>query len=314
MQRFAIMVAAAAALIFAQAPQALAGAAAAAAPKPPPPITKQQTDQGMKEAPPLAQAAGAPCTIQTAAFLGTATQAGADGKPVQLKIYELACSEGLGYVIMAKPNEKPQAYDCVAIKGSGSMTCNLPANANPAAGLQKFVTAAGATCTINNARYLGSSPASGINRYEIGCSEGTGYVLDTPLSGSSAKPAVMSCLKAESGQMDCQYTPKAQRVSHIATVAAAAPNAKDCTAAQARWVTSDTGKGTDYYEIGCEGGKPGYMVEISTAGEKFVRALGCAQATGIAGGCNFTDVNTAATSENGTYTTVATAADGKCGG
>src|SRR4051812_11170280 len=102
MQRFMIMLAAAAAVIFSQAPQAFAGQPAP--PAKPPVIGKAQIDQGMKEAPALAQAAGAPCTIQTAAFLGTAAQAGADGKPVQLKIYELACNEGLGYVLMAKPN------------------------------------------------------------------------------------------------------------------------------------------------------------------------------------------------------------------
>lgn len=310
MQRFTIMLAAAVALIFSQAPQ-LAWAAAAPA-KPAPPPTRAQIDRGMKEAPPLAAASGVPCTISSAAFLGAASQNGANGKPVQLNVYELACNEGLGYVLMSdKTQPKPQVYDCLAIKSSGSMTCLLPVNAKPEQGLQRFVTSIGAACTINNARYMGSNAAAGINVYEIGCEQGAGYVLNAPSVGSSIKPTLMSCLKAESGSLDCQFTPKAQRISHVAAIAAAAPNAKDCTVARARWVTSDPSKATDYYELGCDAGKPGFMIEVS-ANDSLVRALSCAQAASIAGGCNFTDVNTALSSDNATYTRLANAAGLPC--
>ena len=308
MQRLTFVLAAAVALLFSQAPQALAGAPAA--PAGPPPISKAQIDTGMKEAPPLVQQAGIPCTLATAAYLGAAQQKDAAGKAFQSKVYETACQEGMGYILMTRAApEKPQAFDCVMAKAQ--VKCTLPANANPEAALQKTLAPIGIECTINNARYFGTSAASGVNIYEIGCAQGVGYMLSTPAPGSSAKTSAMSCIKAETAKMDCQFTPAEARVAHVSQIAAAAPNAKDCQVSQARWVTGDPTKGSDYYELGCAGGKPGFMIEVSAA-DKLVRGLGCAQAQGIAGGCTFTDVNTAATAENATYTKLATAAGMPC--
>ncbi len=312
MQRFMIMLAALAAVVFANAPQAFAGqaAAGAAAAKPPTVITKPQIDQGMKEAPPLVTASGAPCTLTSAAYVGAGVQK-VDGKDFTAKFYELACSEGMGYILVTKPApDKPQLFDCVAAPLVATK-CLLPANANPASGLQKVTTAGGAACTVNNARLIGMNNTQGLNIYEVGCSEGTGYILNAPQPGSAAKISEMNCLKAELAKVECEFTPKAQRISHAAKIAAPAPFAKDCTINQARWVAGDPTKGTEYYEYGCDGGKPGFMVEAS-ATEQFVRALNCAQAEGIAGGCTFTNVNTALTAENATYTKLATAAGMTC--
>ena len=38
------------------------------------------------------------------------------------------------------------------------VACMLPANANPATGLTPLVSKAGRSCSVNKARYIGSSP------------------------------------------------------------------------------------------------------------------------------------------------------------
>ena len=306
MQRLTLVLAAAVALMFGQASHAFAADAKAAVP---PPISKDQITTGMKEAPAIVQAVGAPCTLTSAAYLGPAPQKDAQGKAYTSKVYEVACQEGLGYILMTKaPGEKPQVYDCVMTKTS-SVKCNLPANANPDPGLQKTVTAAGLDCTVNNARYVGSMGAQGLNLYEVGCTRGVAYVIEAPAVGSSAKSVTMSCIQAEAAKMDCQFMPKEARISYIANLAVSAPNAKDCKVNQVRFVGAT--QGVDYYELGCDAGKPGLMIEIG-AGDKLVKDLSCAQADGIAGGCQFPTVNTAETAENGTYTKLANAAGLPC--
>ena len=302
------VIAALAALALGAAP--LAAQAAAKAPPAAPTFSKDQKDKGKKDVPPLISAAGVTCTMTDAALLGTSEEK-VDGKAVKSTIYEAACSEGMGYILMAKPNAKPQAFDCVQISDSPSLTCKLEANANPPAALQPVVAKTGRTCTVNKAKYLGSSPSTGIIRYEVGCSDGPGFVLDAPAPGSTTQPSTISCLKAESGQINCAFTPKEQSVTQLTQLTAAQPAAKDCKVKDARWVTSDPSKNSDYYELGCDAGKPGFMTEVAANGT-FMRTLSCAQAQGIAGGCTFTDVNTAQSSENGTYTKLAKAAGYQC--
>ena len=306
MNRPGIVIAAIAALAFAP----FAAAHAAEAAKGPPPITKEQKEKGKKDVPPLIQAAGLACTPTEAAFLGTSEEK-VDGKSVKSSLYEVSCSEGLGAIIMSKPNAKPASYDCIQIAESGSLSCRLDGNANPAAALQPVVAKTGRTCQVAKAKYLGTSPSAGITRYEIGCASGPGFVLDSPLPGSTAQPSTISCLKAQSGQINCTFTDKAASTAELVALTASQPAAKECTVKDARWVTTDPSKNSEYYELGCDGNKPGFMTEVAANGS-FVRTLSCAQAQGIAGGCTMTDVNTAQNSENGTYTKLAKAAGYQC--
>jgi len=286
-------------------------AAQAAAPaKGPAPITKEQKARGLKEVPALLQAAGVSCNPSDAAFLGTSEEK-VDGKAVKQNVYEVACQGALGYIVMAKGNEKPQTYDCIAVAESGTLTCRLDGNGNPAQTLQPVIAKTGRNCQIAQAKYLGTSPSAGITRYEVGCSNGPGFVLDSPLPGSTAQPSAISCMKAASGQINCAFTTKEASVAELVQLTASQPAAKDCKVKDARWVTSDPSKNSEYYELGCDENKPGFMAEIASNGS-FLRTLSCAQAQGIAGGCSMTDVNTAQTAESGTYTKLAKAAGYDC--
>ncbi|MEO6339062.1 MAG: hypothetical protein ABIO39_03390 [Caulobacteraceae bacterium] len=306
------VIAALAALALGAAPLAAQAAApkpAEAAAKAPPGLSKENKEKGKKEAPAIISGSGVACTMNDAAFLGNSEEK-VDGKAVKTNVYEVACSEGIGYVLLSKPNAKPQSFNCIQVADS-PLSCKLEGNANPAASLQPVIAKTGRSCQVNKAKYIGSSPSTGIDRYEIGCSDGPGLVLDAPSPGSSAKADAMTCLKAESAQVDCTFTPREARRAALAKLTSAEPSAKDCAVKDVRWVTSDPAKNSDYYEVGCDGGKPGFMAEVAVNGS-LLRAMPCAQTQLIAGGCTMTDINTAQTTENGAYTKLAKAGGYAC--
>ena len=133
---------------------------------------------GMAAAPALIQAAQLPCTLSEARYMFEAT--GADkGKA---KVYEVACHEGLGYVIVApqKAGAAPVIFDCMAttqpVDGKPNpMACKLVGNADPAKGLNILMARSGRTCAVEKGRYLGSTEDR--NVYEVACHEGGGYIL-----------------------------------------------------------------------------------------------------------------------------------------
>ena len=63
-------------------------------------LNPDQRTQGKKEAPAVVQSIGLQCTVNDAYFMGTSTTK-VDGKDVKTNIYEVACGEGLGYLIVA---------------------------------------------------------------------------------------------------------------------------------------------------------------------------------------------------------------------
>ena len=85
---------------------ALAPVAAYAADKPAKPPADVTADpkkhaQGMAEVPPLVQQTAISCTVSDAIFYGQAKGKDAAGKDVDQKYYEVACQEGLGYIIQS---------------------------------------------------------------------------------------------------------------------------------------------------------------------------------------------------------------------
>ena len=64
-------------------------------------------ERGKAEAPALASAAGIRCNVTDAVFMG-------EDKKQGLVFYEVACAEGMGYVLFNKTGDpKPVAYTCL---------------------------------------------------------------------------------------------------------------------------------------------------------------------------------------------------------
>jgi hypothetical protein len=263
-------------------------------------------EQGMAEAPALLQQTGANCTLTDANYLGSSKAKGPDGKDVTTQIYEAACQEGLGYMILAPENATPNAFDCLALSGNApkegekdtnGLYCRMEANAQPLMGLQPIVNRAGVACTVNQGRWMGAGAEQKFNQYEVGCSEGTAYVVQAPFGGSTHPLNAVDCMRVPSDT--CNYFSKEKMISVIAAMAA--PSGRTCTVTDARYVGTLPNK-DNFYEVGCSEGA-GYIFQTDDAG-KFKVATDCARASAIGGGCTLTHT-AGETAETGTYTRLA---------
>jgi hypothetical protein len=268
-------------------------------------LDQKALDRGMKEAPALQQASGAPCAqVTAAAFRGEGTTKGADGKTGKVAIYETACQGGLGYLIQSPQGGKPQAFDCLAASGSPTH-CILPQNADPKQGLAGVVQAAGKTCAVSDAKYLGTSTTSGEGFYEVACGTQAGYRLGVPTSG---RPTATECAALMDGPNACTLTTKAQIVASLAPIAQA--SGKTCQVSDVRWMGQGAKTGDTFYEFGC-GQQPGFIAVLDSTG-KFKQAVDCAKAQGLGDGCKLTDTTVAQSAEAGTYSKLAAASGFPC--
>ena len=293
MRRLATALLALAALTFGTAPLV-----AHAQDKAKPPITKEQRDKGMKDAPAAVQKAGLTCTVSDAYFLGASN--GAD----KADIYEVACQQGPGYVVLAGPSTT-KAYDCLATMAQPSLACRLPANADPKQGLKTYISTAGVTCTPTNARYMGSNATTSV--YEVACQEGPGFVLETPAPGVTSTPVqAIPCIQAPAN-MACTLTTKAQNDAYLVGLVGKA--GRTCQISASRYIGTDKTSNAAYFEVGC-GAQPGFVLAVNKTGG-VDRVLSCAQAQGL-GGCTFTSSAQMMAADTANYTRMAKASGFDC--
>ena len=242
-------------------------------------------------------------------FIGQGKTKDKDGKDVVSKYYEVACQEGLGYIVGSAQGGTPTAYDCLVMlhnkpkpgeADKGPLYCRLTANLDPPKTFAQVLAKGGATnCTPNQARYIGSTADLKLDQYEVGCSEGSAYILDYPHPGSDHPLRVADCMLSDAGT--CQYFGKDQIVARLTGIAA--PAKRSCPISNGRYVgTSATNKHV-FYEVAC-GDQPGFVLEVGADG-KYVANVECARATGIGGGCTLTSASAAQTQEITTYTGLA---------
>jgi hypothetical protein len=265
-------------------------------------VSKSQREQGMKEAPAAVQAAGVGCQVSDARFIAKGT----DPKTKKAtSYYEVACGQGMGYVLASSP-EATSAYSCIELAPppgekpkEGSLSCVLPGNADPKAGLAPLLQKAGVACTPDKARGIGQTKTNTL--LEVSCQSGEGYVViaSSPLDPAKEVQA-QNCLNFddEGGNVKCELSTKAQRLAVVDRLAQSANNG--CAVKDRRFVGTAR-DGTDYYEASCQDGK-GYIFKTS---QGKVDAIGCAQAQGVLGGCTLTDARQATAEQAALYTKLA---------
>ena len=283
---------------------ALAGASvAAAAPK----------DDSATAVPPQLQAKAIPCTVTATRFIDKGTLA--DG--AEASFYEVACQEGLGYVLISRNKEpKVQSMDCLLADTPGAdgkvskLACKLPANVDPKSAFTPIMTKLGHDCPVDKARAIGATTTQGV--YEVACQGGSGYIVMVPnttaVAGveTSANPCIGYDELANAGTK-CTLTTPEQREALISQLASAGP--KPCTVKGHHFIGT-TAEHSELMEVACTDGK-GYVIETNAAG-KFKSQIDCGQASGIGGGCTLTDTRAAQTEQNNVYTKLAKKAGFDC--
>jgi len=288
---------------------ALIPAAVISAPKEkdkPPAVDAKAREAGMKDAPAMVTAAGLKCDVTDARFIG-------EDKKSATKYYEVACQQGMGFAISAKKDVAPVGFTCLESSAPGpdgkpgGLACLLPANADPKTGLASYITKAGVACDLQNARAIGSGAKS--SYFEIACKGGAGYILTTtnPVAPDSEVTANSCLLYEDGGNVSCKLTDKATQLAIVDTLAAG--SGKSCAVKDKRYVLST--KTDNYFEVACQDGK-GYMLQQTAGTGALAKAIDCAQASFVGGGCTLTDSVAAQTEQAGLYTKLATKAGFDC--
>ncbi|HJV43424.1 hypothetical protein [Caulobacter sp.] len=271
-----------------------------------PAIDAKARETGMKEAPALIQASGAGCTVSDARFIGEEKKAGS-------KYYEVACNEGMGFAVIGKKDAAPQLYSCLESSQPGpdgkvgGLACILPGNENPGAGLAPYVKKGGVNCDIENTRAIGSGAKN--SYFEVACKGGAGYIVQTvsPMN-INGDVAVNSCLLyEEGGNVSCKLTNRQTQLNVVDTLNGSAGT--NCAIKDKRYVLST--KTDNYFEVSCQDGK-GYMYQQTAASGALARAIPCAQAGFVGGGCTMTDAVAAQTEQAGFYSKLAAKAGFPC--
>ena len=294
---------------------ALASPAFAAPKAPAGGVTEQQRKIGMEKAPAIIASSGIGCSLTDARFIGSSDEK-KDGAKVTTAFFEVACSEGLGYIIQAKTDgTAPMTYDCVATSAPvvgadgkstpNSLACALPGNANPSASLQPMLAKAGKSCVIDKARYIGQSAAAVY--YELACKAGGGVVMTAALPAKADRAiTAMSCMSFGLSGRKCELTTEEQNLAPI--TALASKIGKPCDVTGTRYVLG-TVDGSEYYEIACQAGE-GYMLQVKN--DDLAKTIKCAEASFVGGGCTLTDAREAETQQAGLYSSLAKKAGFDC--
>jgi hypothetical protein len=292
----------------------LAPAAVNSAPKGSPPISEAARKQGMAESPAIVTAAGLPCQVSDARFIGKAAEDRKKGTPAQ-NYYEVACGpNAMGYVLQSSPGVAPVVFSCIEADTPPepgkppAAPCVLPGNADPKAALGAALATQKIQCVPEAARGIGQSKT---NTYmEIACQGNVGYVIvaSAPFDASK-KIEAQNCLNFDSGDgnIKCTLGNAAARLAVVDAYATAAGNG--CAVKNRRFVGTST-EGANFFEVSCQDGK-GYMYKIAPTGS-LAQSYECAKAQGVLGGCQLTDARQAATEQAGLYTRLAKAAGSTC--
>jgi len=284
-------------------------ASAADAPK----LNDKQRTKGMTDAPAYIQAAGIPCDVSDAYYVGESTIKDAAGKTTKLSVLEVACKVGGGY--MLNKNTTTQAvekFNCTQaysqnVANPKAIKCVLPANEKHYEWLTPLAQKLDSACTVNQARWIGTVAEEKFDRYEVACTGRAGFLLDIPYGDSKTQLSMLNCMIAAKGNSACQFTTAEQTVQSLQDPVKT--SGQTCTVEKARWLGRISAENTDFYEIGCAG-KPGFVLQTDTA-MKYKATFGCDRA-GTLGPCQFTDAAALTASAREAYGAKLKAAGANC--
>ena len=137
-----------------------------------------------------------------------------DGKTVNTKTYEAACSNGMGYFLVSQDNGQSYGFSCfeadatraadVAAGRKPGPTCQLPGNTDlKAMGTQVLTKGGVFDCAVSNYKWVGRNAANHIEFNEFACSNGHGYVTISGQPGSSTPVTVRSCSESAARGLAC---------------------------------------------------------------------------------------------------------------
>ena len=172
---------------------------------------KPTKEEIVKQAGDIVSSIALPCVVSDANLLGEG-KANINGQMLDTKNFEVACSNGLGYLLSSSPPLKATGYSCIAADharaknpAGDSVICSLPANGDVKAMAGNALGKLGAACQVTGVTWMGTT--SGNELTEIACTGGSGYVLTAAMPGNSTSPpSAMTCVDAAKHGIFCKMS------------------------------------------------------------------------------------------------------------
>jgi len=249
--------------------------------KPPPPPTKEEM---IKDASGIAASIQLSCAVTDANLLGQG-KSNINGQPVDTKNYEVACQNGMGYLLSSSPPVQVIGYSCFAAdhshaKDPTSNTCTMPANADVKAAAARVLAGLGAACQPTAVNWLGANPTTEFT--EVACTGGKGYVLSGPMPGKSvARVAAMTCVDAVKQGITCKMSNSGPPPITLDTFKQAlAQHNVNCDAANVRSLGKETTLKRHVVEFQCPQQHPEGLVALIPLQDSTApfETISCAQA------------------------------------
>jgi hypothetical protein len=225
---------------------------------------------------PLIDSSRIRCAVNDARLVvsGSITTKGTHTVPT--RVYEVACEADFGYLLEVSGSDRPLAISCLdaeiaraADVGKGrepGFFCRLPANADVYARVSNVIqTTAGAACRVDRLASFGHSESTKSEYAEVVCKEGVGYLVQSPLPGSSVTANAQSCRDAAKKGIRCRLTdpgPVDGPVTMDALKQAMAAHGEECPILQLRLIGQEDHRQRYVVEYVCAGAVSGKIAFV----------------------------------------------------
>ncbi len=172
-------------------------------------------EQILHDAAALVKSINLTCDVADAGLLneGTAT---VNGKSVHVRTFETACSNGLGYFLVEQAPEKSYGFTCfnadvthaadVAAGRDPQPACSLAANADVKKAAANVLERLGQHCQVTGLKLIGRDTKANTELNEIACTGGSGYVIASPLPGTTQAVSALSCPDSYRSGVPCRLS------------------------------------------------------------------------------------------------------------
>ena len=197
---------------------------------------------------------------------GTARPAGG-GKEVDTRVYEVACLSAFGYLLEVQGSAPPMAISCLSAEQARAADvekgqppaffCKLPENRDVNAMVSWLIEKHTDTrCEVASLQSYGRSESTQSSYSEVKCKDGGGFLLRTPLPGSTAETTAMNCAQAAQQGIKCRLTDAG--AIHVPTTleslkAALGKNVVACNVEQTRLIGQEDHRKRYVLEYLCAG-------------------------------------------------------------
>lgn len=203
-----------------------------------------------------------PCEVTDAALLLEGSES-VNGSAVKTRTFEAACANGLGYFLVAHGKDVLSAgMTCFAAKTthdadvkehrSPNLTCNLLENKDAKTMAANILLRGGKSCQVRDTRWIGLNVKGNTDYMEIACNDGNGFIVASPLPGSTLKPQIVNCREAALQGIPCKLTDTGKVITTQTFKDALAQHQVACDASDVRVIGKETVAKRHVVEFACK--------------------------------------------------------------